>query len=116
MESKFPSTIWTISRFCLIIGFFNILCTSSNDYPLLLRFLVILSNKFPSYKPFQGLRGPTHRIFTFNYEVMKKLSFKDEVMTKILAKKVIPDNQGVMLEISLQQVLGFDLETRIENK
>ena len=48
--------------------------------------------------------------------VINKLSFEDEVMTKILAKEVIPDIQGVMLEISLQQVSGFDLETRIETK
>ena len=75
---------------------------------------------FPFSKPFQGLRGPTQRILiTFNDKVdgfIKKLSFEDEVMTKILAKEVIPDNQGVMLEISLQQVSGFDLETRIETK
>ena len=50
-----------------------------------------------------------HNVFfvTFNDEIdgiIKKLTFEYEVMTKILAKEVIPDNQGVMLEISLQQV------------
>ena len=39
-------------------------------HPLSHRFLVIISNIFPFYKPFQGLRGPTQRIFvTFNDEV-----------------------------------------------
>ena len=64
-----------------------------------------------------------HNVFfvTFNDEIdgiIKKSIFKYryEVMKEILAKKVITDNQGVMLEISLQQVSGFDLETRIENK
>ena len=61
-----------------------------------------------------------HNVFfvTFNDEIdgiIKKLTFEYEVMTKILAKEVIPDNQGVMLNIS-SQVSVFDSETRIETK
>ena len=49
MELKFPSTIQTIRRLCLTMDLFTILCTSSNAYPLWIRFLVIISNKFSSY-------------------------------------------------------------------
>ena len=74
-------------------GVLSILCR--------LVFLVIISNTFSFYKPFQGLKGHTQRIFvTFNDEVdgvIKKLSFEDEFMTKILAKEVIPGNQGMIL-------------------
>ena len=112
MESKFPSTIRMIRQLCHIMGFFTILFTSYNDYPLLLcflvilshtftsykpfqdlrghthpflhSFLVILSNNFPPYEPIQGLRGPTHRIFTFEDEVMKmKISFVQVMKMKI---------------------------------
>ena len=107
---KSSLNIQSIRQLCHIMDFLQIMCTSFNDDSLFLRFLIFLSNLFPSYKPLQGFRGPTQLIFVpFNDEVhgvIKKLTFEDEVMTKILATEVIPDNQGVMLEIS-SQVSGW---------
>ena len=69
-------------------------------HPLLLHFLVILSNTILSYKPFQGLGGPTHCIFTF----------EDEVMKNIMEKQVIPDHQRMKMKISFFQVQLFEFD------